>query len=92
MLFILVALVLFTIGFRLVKLGNPYKRGGGDSYTKRRRYRMLGWGMWTAAGVMVLLSLISELSSNPFTEDSVTQSVSRPPSGTTPTAGSTRAR
>ena len=55
------ALVLFTIGFRLVKLGNPYKRGGGDSYTKRRTYRMLGWMLWTTAGTMVILSLISQL-------------------------------
>ncbi len=59
--FCLGALVLFTIGFRLVKAGNPYKRGGGDPYTKRRKYRMLGWMMWTTAGVLVLLSLINQL-------------------------------
>jgi len=62
--FCLGALVLFTIGFRLVKMGNPYKRGGGDPYTKRRKYRMLGWMMWTAAGVMVLLSLVNQLSTD----------------------------
>jgi hypothetical protein len=55
------ALVFFTIGFRLVKLGNPYKRGGGDPYTKRRKYRMLGWMLWTSAAVMVILSLIGQL-------------------------------
>jgi len=59
--FCLGALALFTIGFRLVKLGNPYKRGGGDSYTKRRMYRMFGWMMWTTAGVMVILTLIDQL-------------------------------
>ena len=59
--FCLGALALFTIGFRLVKLGNPYKRGGGDPYTKRRMYRMLGWMMWTTAGVMVILTLIDQL-------------------------------
>ena len=58
------ALVLFTIGFRLVKLGNPYKRGGGDPYTKRRKYRMLGWMLWTTAGTMVALSLISQLNTD----------------------------
>ncbi|HEX4139459.1 MAG TPA: tetratricopeptide repeat protein [Candidatus Methylacidiphilales bacterium] len=73
--------MLFTIGFRLVKLGNPYKRGGGDSYTKRRRYRMLGWGMWASAGVMVLLSLISQLSSNPLNDATVAQSIARPEIG-----------
>jgi hypothetical protein len=59
--FCLGALVLFTIGFRLVKLGNPYKRGGGDPYTKRRKYRMLGWMLWTTSGAMVGVSLISQL-------------------------------
>ena len=34
------ALVLFTVGFRLVKLGNPYKRGGGDPYTELSRNSM----------------------------------------------------
>jgi hypothetical protein len=58
------ALVLFTIGFRLVKLGNPYKRGGGDPYTKRRKYRMLGWMLWTTAGTMVGLCLISQLNTD----------------------------
>jgi hypothetical protein len=62
--FCLGALVFFTIGFRLVKLGNPYKRGGGDPYTKRRKYRMLGWMMWTAAGVMIFLSLMNQLSND----------------------------
>ncbi len=61
MLFILLALVLFTIGFRLVKLGNPYKRGGGDPYTKRRMFRMLGWMMWTCAAVLVVLSIVNQV-------------------------------
>jgi len=62
--FCLGALALFTVGFRLVKLGNPYKRGGGDPYTKRRMYRMLGWMMWTTAAVLVMLSLIDQLGSD----------------------------
>jgi tetratricopeptide (TPR) repeat protein len=65
MLFILVALVLFTIGFRLVKRGTPYTRRGGDTYTKRRMRRMLGWMMWTTAGVLVMLTLIDQILTGP---------------------------
>ena len=78
LLFCLGALVFFTIGFRLVKRGNPYLRGGGDSYTKRRTYRMLGWMMWTTAAVLVLLSLINQLLTDQLTGAVVAQSGTAP--------------
>jgi hypothetical protein len=76
--FCLLALVLFTIGFRLVKMGNPYKRGGGDSYTKRRMYRMLGWMMWTTAGVMVTLTVIAQLNYDQLPDTNPTQAAPSP--------------
>ena len=69
--------MLFTIGFALVKRGNPFKYGGGDSYNRRRMFRMLGWMMWTTAAVMSTLGLVTGLS-NPMSDATVAQSTGRP--------------
>jgi hypothetical protein len=72
-LFLLVALVLLTIGFPLVRRGSPYTRRGGDTYTKRRMRRMLGWMMWTTAAVLLFLALMNTIYSAGPSVDSVAQ-------------------
>ncbi len=57
------AVVLFTIGFRLVKRGKTFSRRGGDAYMKRRMRRMLGLMLWTTSAVLVVLAMISAGSS-----------------------------
>jgi hypothetical protein len=58
LIFALGALVLFAIGYRLIKRGTPFCRTGGDRYTQKRRRKTLGQTLCAAAGLLMALALV----------------------------------
>jgi hypothetical protein len=53
------AIVLFIVGYRLVKRGSPFTRAGGDTYARKKRRKTIGQILWVAAGVLLVLAVIN---------------------------------
>ncbi len=53
--------MLFTTGRRLVKGGSPFRRTGGDEFTKKSRRKTIGQIFWAAAGLLLVLGLVNVL-------------------------------
>ena len=53
------AIVLFAVGYRLVKRGSPFTRAGGDTYARKKRRKTIGQILWVVAGVLLVLAVIN---------------------------------
>jgi cytoskeletal protein RodZ len=60
--------VLFSIGYPLIKKGKPYTRSGGDVYVKRKKLQHLGVTLVVASGMLLVLAVWSQVGSTNGTE------------------------
>lgn len=61
LIFCLSALVLSTIGYRLIRRGRTFSRHGGDAYNKRQVRRTLGLMLWVVSATLVVLALVNAI-------------------------------